>query len=55
MMSLTEKQKQEVLDAMRWLGFEQNLYLCDFCEDGSVWVGLVQIMPRGYFEYSLNK
>ena len=32
---------------LRWLGIEADPSDCDVCEDGSVWYGLVQVLPKG--------
>ena len=39
--------EQEIKEAIRWFGEEGNWTLddCDHCEDGSVYVGLTQLLP----------
>ena len=36
-----------ITDALAWFGIDADVADCNVCEDGSVWYGLVQILPKG--------
>lgn len=35
-----------IAKAKEWLGYPDSAEV-DICEDGSVWIGLTQILPKG--------
>lgn len=37
---------EEIKSALLWFGIVANVDDCDRCEDGSVWFGLTQILPK---------
>ena len=41
------KQLDKMQAGLKFLGVDAPPEDCDVCEDGSVWYGLVQILPRG--------
>jgi hypothetical protein len=46
--NLTQEQQVEVIAALKWLGMPLDwIHRIDICEDGSVYVGLTQILPPG--------
>jgi hypothetical protein len=36
---------EQVLSGLRWLGIDATPEDCDYCEDGSVYYGLTQVLP----------
>jgi hypothetical protein len=38
---------EEVEAALRFIGIDAGPDDCDICEDGSVWCGLTEVLPRG--------
>jgi hypothetical protein len=36
-----------IASALFWMGIEASPEECDICEDGSVYYGLIQILPKG--------
>jgi hypothetical protein len=39
---------EKIMEALQWLGFSKSqISDCDICENGSVYLGLTQILPPG--------
>jgi len=38
---------EEIREALTLIGIEGDPDDCDICEDGSVWWGLTEVMPKG--------
>ena len=51
---LTEDEKALCLDALAWFGFPLELDDCDVCENGQVYRGLTEILPRGSVVYQFT-
>jgi len=45
-MLIEERANMLIEEGLRWLGIEAAPSDCDICEDGSVWHGLVQVLPK---------
>jgi hypothetical protein len=44
-------QDEKIMRGLRFLGYgEIEPDECDVCEDGSVWFGLMQVLPKGSVE-----
>lgn len=43
---LTDDELKLISEARTWLGFDERREW-DVCEDGSVWIGLTMILPKG--------
>jgi len=37
----------KIVDALEWMGIDAHPADCDVCTDGTVWYGLVMILPKG--------
>ena len=52
---LTESEVATVKQWLRWFGESpKQLQHCDICENGSVYLGLVQVAPPNTITYSRN-
>ena len=45
--NMTIEQEMRIDESLIFLGFEVHPNECDICEDGSVYYGLTQILPKG--------
>ena len=44
--TITDEQLQLIRDGLEWIGFDTEPEDCDITENGGVWRGLTQVLPR---------
>ena len=45
---MNNEQREQIEKALAWLGVDASVADdCDICEDGSVYYGLIQVLPKG--------